>query len=160
MSLTIYNLDDWLQDIISNTFRGHSEAQEDNSMGLKLTLLDISIEVILPQSQANLSKVVQMVLFGFAINQDIIKIDHNKFSYEHPKDLSHDPHKDMRCIGQTKRHHYPFVQTILSLKSSLPLIPKSNPNLMVVLGMMFQSQSSRLQMVELIVNVYVILLNK
>jgi hypothetical protein len=39
------------------------------------------------------------------LNQDIIKVNHNKFANESSKHMIHQSHKSTWCISQTKRHN-------------------------------------------------------
>lgn len=78
--------------------RRDNEPQKNYAIGEKGTFLDISIQVSLAKGRANLFEVVTVLLLSFTIDEDIIKVDNEKFTHERPKSLCHYPHEGTRRI--------------------------------------------------------------
>jgi hypothetical protein len=68
---------------------------------------------------------------SWAVDEDIVKVNHNKFSHKRPQNLMHESHKSAGGVGQPKRHHHPLVQTMLRLDHYLPLISRPYSDLVV-----------------------------
>ena len=69
--------------------------------------------------------------FCLIVNQDIVKLNYHKLSNKWFQYLIHKPHESAGSIGQSERHHHPFIQPLLCLKSYLPLISRLDPNLVI-----------------------------
>ena len=69
--------------------------------------------------------------FYLTVNKDIIKINYKKLPNKWFQYLIHKPHESVGSIGQSERHHHALIQPFLCLESCLPLISKSNPNLVI-----------------------------
>ena len=72
---------------------GYDISQEVDLCGHELTLLKVGEKAFLPESFADCSKMLKMVRLGLTIDEDIIKVDDQKDSYERSEDLSHEPHE-------------------------------------------------------------------
>ena len=66
------------------------------------------------------------------INQNIVKIHHNKLLKERRQSLIHESHEGAQSIRQTKRHKEPLIQPILGLKSGFSLITFFCPSLVIL----------------------------
>ena len=66
--------------------------------------------------------------FCLIVNQDIVKLNYHKLSNKWFQYLIHKPHESVGSIGQSKRHHHPLIQPLLSY---LPLISRSDTNLVI-----------------------------
>ena len=61
----------------------------------------------------------------------ILSVDDNKFVDEWAQDLIHQPLKCVGRVRETEQHNSPLVETVLYHKGALPLISRTNQNLMV-----------------------------
>ena len=69
--------------------------------------------------------------FCLTVNQDIVKINYHKLSNKWFQYLIHKSYESAGSIGQSERHYHPLIQPLLCLKSCLPLISRSDPNLVI-----------------------------
>ncbi|KAJ0469781.1 hypothetical protein HanIR_Chr14g0711641 [Helianthus annuus] len=75
-----------------------------------------------------------MIMMGCccrAVNQYVIKVNHNKPTQKGFENLIHKAHKGARSIRESKRHDKPFVKTLLGLERGLPLVTFINSDLMI-----------------------------
>ena len=69
--------------------------------------------------------------FFLIVNQDIVKINYYKLSNKGFQYLIYKPHENAGSIRQFEKHHHPLRQPLICLKSCLPLISRSDPNLVI-----------------------------
>ena len=81
-----------------NTLRGNNKTQENELINAKKALFHVSIEMLFSKSLQNGSDMGDMIFKTFAINKDIIKVDHNKYTNVRAKDMIHKTHKSTRCF--------------------------------------------------------------
>ena len=68
---------------------------------------------------------------GAAVNEDIVKVDHQELAGEGTENFVHETHKSAWSIGEAKWHDEPFIQSLSCLEGRLPLIALSDSYLMI-----------------------------
>ena len=87
---------------------------------------------LLPSKRiANLAQMVPMILSPAVVDKNVVEVDDNEFANEWAQDLIHQPLECTRHVREAERHNSPLVETILYLKGGLPLMPWTNPNLVI-----------------------------
>ena len=81
-----------------NTLKGNDKTQENELIYAKKALFHVSIETLFSKSLQNSSDMGDMIFKRFAINKDIIEVDHNKLTNVRAKDMIHKAHKSTRCF--------------------------------------------------------------
>ena len=71
---------------------------------------------------------------GSAVNQDIVEIDDEEFARKRTEHFIHQSHERTRSIGESERHHEPLVEALDGLESSLPLVARANPYMVVTVA--------------------------
>ena len=72
-----------------------------------------------------------MLVDGTTVDEDIVKIDHQKLTGEGAEDFVHESHEGTRGVGETKWHDEPFVKSLASLEGRLPLVALPDSHLMI-----------------------------
>lgn len=98
---------------------------------IKFHFFYVCAQYVHPQYFENFIKMLQMLFLTSTINEDVIKINNEKFTNERLEYLVHQSHENTLYIGQSKRHDKSFIKSFTSLESFFPFITKSNTNLMV-----------------------------
>ena len=87
-----------LRVINMNTLGGNNKTQENELINAKKALFHVSIETIFLKSLQNGSNMGDMIFKRFAINKDIIEVDHNKLTNVRAKDMIHKTHEGTGCF--------------------------------------------------------------
>ena len=77
----------------------------------KCTLFPLSKQLLPTQTIQNSPKVLNMLLFRFAIHQDIVQVYSYELIQHIIKHLVHQPLERSWCVRQTKRHYNILIQT-------------------------------------------------
>ena len=80
---------------------------------------------------ANLAQMVLMILLLAAVDKNVVEVDDDEFANEWVQELIHQPLECTRRVREAERHNSPLVEAVLYLKSGLPLISWTNPNLVI-----------------------------
>jgi len=68
---------------------------------------------------------------GLTKHQDVIKVYNHKLAKEGLENLIHESHECTRGIREPKWHQQALIKSHLGFKSGLPLIPFTDPNLVI-----------------------------
>ena len=87
-----------LRVINMNTLRGNYKTQENELINAKKALFHVGIETLFSKSLQNGSNMGDMIFKRFAINKDIIEVDHNEYTNVREKDMMHKTHESTGCF--------------------------------------------------------------
>ena len=65
------------------------------------------------------------------VDENVIKIYHQKLTGEGPEHIIHEAHECTRGIGESKRHDEPLIEPFRSFKRCLPFIPRPDVYLVI-----------------------------
>ena len=81
-----------------NTLRRNNKTQENELIHTEEALFHVSMEMLVSKSLQNGSNMGDMILKRFAINKDIIEVDHNKLTNVRAKHIMHKMHEGTWCF--------------------------------------------------------------
>ena len=83
------------------------------------------------------TEVVQVLLEATTIYEDVIEVCYYIIVKYIKEDLLNQPFKNWQGISEAKRHHYPFEKTISGQKSTMMLLLRGDPDLIVPHGQVY-----------------------
>src|SRR3954465_592235 len=84
--------------VYSNPIRSNYKPQKYDAIGHEGTFLEIDIQLVFLQYLQHPPQMVKIVALLLTIDQDIIKVDHDKFTSKRVQHLSHQPHEGTGCV--------------------------------------------------------------
>src|SRR4051812_38934473 len=85
--------------IYSNPICSNYKPKKYDAVSQEGTFLEVDIQLVLLWNFQHLLQMLKMIALLLTIDQDIVKIDDDKFSSERSQHLSHQPHEGTRCVG-------------------------------------------------------------
>lgn len=95
---------------------------------MKLTFFCFGVQLMGDQTLQYSTNVVQMVLQGVGINEDIVNIDYDVTVQHVPEHVVDERLKDRRTVGQAEGHHPVFIVPSRRGEGGLPLITLPDAN--------------------------------
>ena len=80
---------------------------------------------------ADCPEMMLMLVNGTTVDEDIVKVDHQKLTGERMEYFVHESHESTRSIGETEWHDEQFIKALASLEGRLPLIALPDLHLMI-----------------------------
>jgi hypothetical protein len=75
----------------------------------EFALLELSIQLVFPQSLEHLPEMLHMLLQGATIDQNVVYVNDDKVIKPFSENVIHESAKHGGCVGEPKRHHQEFV---------------------------------------------------
>jgi hypothetical protein len=91
----------------------------------------LAYNFVLLHGSQDLLNVIQMFLWGFAKDEDVIQIQYHKWVCEWPQYIIHHLHECGQGIIQAERNDQPIKATLFKIEGCFPYISLLNPHLVV-----------------------------